>query len=432
MSAGNGRTKSDGRNIEAIKTLSETLPQVNLNAAGIDVGAESHYVAVPDDRAEHPVREFGAYTVDLHRLSDWLAECGVETVALESTGVYWIPLYAVLEERGFAVLLVDPHKLKNVPGRKTDVSDCQWLQQLHTYGLLASAFRPDSQIRRLRSYLRQRSMLIEYASHHIQHMHKALTQMNIKLQHVISDVTGKTGTAIIGAILAGERDPHKLAQLRDYRTKANEETIAKSLEGHWRPEHIFELSQAHDLYRIYQGKIAECDREIEALLSTFEDRSDGRTPPDPSRQEGLPAQRAEVRRAHTVASDDGSGPERDRRDRRLHRAQGDKRDGDRHDQVADSQALRLVAGSVSEQQNHRRQGAKLAQHAEREPRRNCTASGSELAAPIRQCAGSLPAAQEGATGSAQGNHGHSPQAGPTGILDAQIRTRIRRRRTGLL
>ena len=278
MSAGNGRTKSGGRNIEAIKTLSETLPQVNLNAAGIDVGAESHYVAVPDDRADHPVREFGAYTADLYRLSDWLADCGVETVALESTGVYWIPLYAVLEERGFAVLLVDPHKLKNVPGRKTDVSDCQWLQQLHTYGLLASAFRPDSQIRRLRSYLRQRSMLIEYASHHIQHMHKALTQMNIKLQHVISDVTGKTGMAIIGAILAGERDPHKLAQLRDYRTKANEETIATSLEGHWRPEHIFELSQAHDLYRIYQGKIAECDREIEALLSTFEDRSDGKTP----------------------------------------------------------------------------------------------------------------------------------------------------------
>ena len=206
MSAGNGRTKSDGRNIEAIKTLSETLPQVNLNAAGIDVGAESHYVAVPDDRAEHPVREFGAYTVDLHRLSDWLGECGVETVALESTGVYWIPLYAVLEERGFAVLLVDPHKLKNVPGRKTDVSDCQWLQQLHTYGLLATAFRPDSQIRRLRSYLRQRSMLIEYASHHIQHMHKALTQMNIKLQHVISDVTGEDGDG------DHRRDPRRRAR----------------------------------------------------------------------------------------------------------------------------------------------------------------------------------------------------------------------------
>ena len=254
------------------------LSQLNLNAAGIDVGATSHFVAVPADRAEQPVREFEAFTADLYRLADWLAQCGVETVVMESTGVYWIPLFGVLEERGFQVMLVDPRRIKNVPGRKTDVLDCQWLQQLHTYGLLSGAFRPEGEIRRLRSYLRQRAMLVEYASHHVQHMQKALTQMNVKLQHVISDITGKTGMEIIEAIVGGQRDPVKLAQLRDPRIKADEATIAKSLRGHWREEHIFELTQALELYRFYHAKIAECDREIEAQLERFEDRSDGEPP----------------------------------------------------------------------------------------------------------------------------------------------------------
>ena len=194
--------------------VTEGLSQLNLNAAGIDVGASSHYVAVPADRSEQPVQEFAAFTADLYRLANWLAECHVETVVMESTGVYWIPLFGVLEERGFQVMLVDPRRIKNVPGRKTDVLDCQWLQQLHTYGLLSGAFRPDGDIRRLRSYLRQRAMLVEYASHHIQHMQKALTQMNVKLQHVISEITGKTGMDIIEAIVGGERDPRKLAQFR--------------------------------------------------------------------------------------------------------------------------------------------------------------------------------------------------------------------------
>ena len=196
------------------------LSQLNLNAAGIDVGATSHYVAVPADRAEPPVREYEAFTADLYRLADWLAECGVETVVMESTGVYWIPLFGVLEERDFQVMLVDPRRIKNVPGRKTDVRDCQWLQQLHTYGLLSGAFRPDGDIRRLRSYLRQRAMLVEYASHHVQHMQKALTQMNVKVQHVIRDITGMD---IMEAIAGGERDPRKLARLRDPRIKADGE-----------------------------------------------------------------------------------------------------------------------------------------------------------------------------------------------------------------
>ena len=257
----------------------EGLSQLNLNAAGIDVGATSHYVAVPADRAEQSVQEFEAFTTDLYRLADWLAECGVETVVMESTGVYWIPLFGVLEERGFEVILVDPRRIKNVPGRKTDVRDCQWLQQLHTYGLLSGAFRPEGEIRCLRSYLRQRAMLVEYAAQHVQHMQKALTQMNVKLHHVIRDITGKTGMDITEAIVGGERDPRKLARLRDRRIKADEATIARSLRGHWREEHIFELTQALELYRLYHDKIAECDREIEAQLERFEDRSDGEPPP---------------------------------------------------------------------------------------------------------------------------------------------------------
>ena len=254
------------------------MSQVNLNAAGIDVGASSHFVAVPEDRWEQPVREFEAFTAELHRLADWLTECGVETVAMESTGVYWIPLFAVLEERGFEVMLVDPRRIKNVPGRKTGVQDCQWLQQLHTYGLLSGGFRPEGEIRCLRSYLRQRAMLVEYAAQHIQHIQKALTQMNVKLQHVISDITGKTSMKIIEAIVGGERNPRRLARLRDPRTKADEGTIAKSLQGHWRQEHIFELTQALELYRAYQDKIAQCDREIERQLERFEDHSDGEPP----------------------------------------------------------------------------------------------------------------------------------------------------------
>ena len=223
MSSGKSGTKSEG------------LSQLNLNAAGIDVGATSHYVAVPADRAEQPVQEFEAFTADLYRLADWLGECGVETVVMESTGVYWIPLFGVLEERGFQVILVDPRRIKNVPGRKTDVRDCQWLQQLHTYGLLSGAFRPDGEVRRLRSYLRQRAMLVEYASHHVQHIQKALTQMNVKLHHVIRDITGKTGMDIMEAIVGGERDARKLARLRDRQDQGRREdhrqVVTRPLEG---------------------------------------------------------------------------------------------------------------------------------------------------------------------------------------------------------
>ena len=255
--------------------LPPQLAAVNLHAAGIDIGAEAHYVAVPPSDDPQPVRRFGAYTVALEALADWLAACGITTVALESTGVYWIPLFELLETRGFEVLLVDPHQVQKIKGRpKSDVHDCQWLQRLHTFGLLASACRPPDQVCVLRSYLRQRAMLLTYASHHIQHMQKALTQMNIKLQHVVSDVTGETGMAIIRAILAGERDPVTLARLRHYRCQHDEATIAKALHGQWREEHLFALAQAVALYDMYHQKIGECDRQIEAHLGTFAEHQD--------------------------------------------------------------------------------------------------------------------------------------------------------------
>ena len=364
------------------------LSQLNLNAAGIDVGATSHYVAVPADRSEQPVQEFEAFTADLYRLADWLTECGVETVVMESTGVYWIPLFGVLEERGFQVMLVDPRRIKNVPGRKTDVVDCQWLQQLHTYGLLSGAFRPDEDIRRLRSYLRQRAMLVEYASHHVQHMQKALTQMNVKLQHVIRDITGKTGMDIMEAIVGGERDPRKLAQLRDARVKADEATIARSLRGHWREEHIFELTQALELYRAYQGKIAECDREIEAQLERFEDRSDGE-PPDPNskKRNQKNAPRFDVQ-SHLYRMT-GGGPDPDRRRGRIHGVEGDQRDRRRPDQMAQRQALRVLAGAEPPQPHHRRPGHELKDQGQRQPCRGGATAGGQRAAPLRSALGAF-------------------------------------------
>jgi transposase len=276
-------------------SLPPQLAAVNLHAAGIDVGAEAHFVAVPSCDDPQPVRGFGAYTAALEALADWLEACGITTVALESTGVYWIPLFELLESRGFEVCLVDPQQVQKTRGRpKSDVHDCQWLQRLHTFGLLARAFRPVDQVCVLRSYLRQRAMLLTYAGQHIQHMQKALTQMNLKLQHVVSDVTGVTGMAIIRAILAGERDPVTLARLRDYRCQHDAATIAQALHGQWRDEHLFALAQAVALYDVYHQKLTECDRQIEAHLRTFATKSEGQPQPvwpprPPKRKRNQPA-----------------------------------------------------------------------------------------------------------------------------------------------
>ncbi len=251
-----------------------TMPILHPHAGGIDVGATEIYVCVPLDRDPQPIRRFGTFTEDLHALADWLTQCGVTSVAMESTGVYWIPLYQLLEVRGLAVCLVNARHVKNVPGRKTDVQDCQWLQSLHSVGRLRASFRPPETVCAVRSLLRHRATLIQLAATHTQHRQKALNQMNLQLPHVLSDVTGVTGLASLDAILAGERDPQVLARHREGRIKASRETIAKALVGDYRPEHLFTLRQSLVSYRHSQCLIAECDGEVETLLGTFASQID--------------------------------------------------------------------------------------------------------------------------------------------------------------
>ncbi|MDP2221109.1 MAG: IS110 family transposase, partial [Hydrogenophaga sp.] len=255
-------------------TTQSAISLTHPNAAGIDIGSAAHFVAVPPDRADQPVREFASFTADLHRLADWLDACNVDTVAMESTGVYWIPLYELLESRGFTVLLVNARHVKNVSGRKSDVLDCQWLQQLMSFGLLRGAFRPADQVCVLRSLSRQRAMLLRNQGRFVQHMQKALTQMNIQLANVISDVAGETGQKILRAIVAGERDGLALAKLRNARIHASEDEIARSLQGNWRVEHLFALKQALDAFDFCGTQLAECDTQIQAQLQALHVRED--------------------------------------------------------------------------------------------------------------------------------------------------------------
>ena len=243
----------------------------NPDAAGIDIGSQVHYVAVPEGRAERSVRSFGAYTAQLDELVQWLKECGVKTVAMESTGNYWIGLYQKLEAAGFEVLLVDARQAKHVPGRKSDVQDCQWLQQLHTYGLLRAAFRPEDSICRLRTLERHRKNLVEAAGMFVQHMQKALNEMNLHLHHVLSDISGYSGLAILDAILAGERDPRKLASLADYRVKKSQAQIEAALTGDYRPELLLVLNQSLEGYRQIQQQLAQCDLAVEKQLAQIAD-----------------------------------------------------------------------------------------------------------------------------------------------------------------
>jgi transposase len=266
--------------------IDRKMPMVHPNAAAIDVGATMHMAAVRPDRTPEPVRSFGTFTTDLHRLVEWFKECGVETVVMESTSVYWIPIFELLDAHGFTVFLVNARDAKHVPGRKTDVSDAQWLQRLHSYGLLRASFRPKGQIAELRAYVRQRERLLEYAASHIQHMQKALTEMNLQLHHVVADITGATGLRIIRTILAGERDPKVLARLRDYRCHSSAETIEKALTGSYRAEHLFALEQALALYDAYHEKASACDARIEAVLkelSIGRGRCSGTELPSPRR-----------------------------------------------------------------------------------------------------------------------------------------------------
>lgn len=256
------------------QSSSNSLPALFPDTAGIDIGSKSHFVAVPSDRDSNPVKEFSTFTADLHKMVNWLKECRIKSIIMESTGVYWIPAFELLESNGFDVKLVNARHVKNVSAHKTDVLDCQWLQQLGTFGLLKGAFRPADAILPLRAYLRQRDMLIKHAATHIQHMQKALTLMNLHLHNVISDITGVTGMAIIRNIVAGVTDPKVLATFRDERCRNPEKVIEASLVGNYRTEHLFSLKQALELYDYYTQKIAECDLQIEEQAKKFESKCD--------------------------------------------------------------------------------------------------------------------------------------------------------------
>jgi len=261
-----------------------TLEVVHPDAAGIDIGNETHYVAVPPSRDPEPVRCFGCTTAELKSMADWLKHCRIRTVAMQSTGVYWMAVADILEEAGLEVYLVNARDTKNLPGRKTDVQESQWLMKLHTYGLLRNSFRPSPEIRTLRTYWRQRLDLVQAAGEHIQRMQKVLTQMNIQLADVLTDISGVTGQAIIKAILDGERDPRELAAYRDCRVKASEEEIARSLEGNWQDDLLFVLRQEQAGYEFCQKQMGECDRQLEQYLQQMEDRSQGAALPEETRK----------------------------------------------------------------------------------------------------------------------------------------------------
>jgi transposase len=266
-------------------------PVIHADAAGLDIGAEEIWAAVPPARDPNPVRAFGTFTPDLQRLADWLQACQVKTVAMESTGVYWIPIFELLEARGLEVYLVNARHIKNVPGRKSDVQDCQWIQRLHSFGLLSASFRPEAEMVVLRAYLRQRAMLtrtgpavgagVEHRAAHILHMQKALQQMNVQLTQVLRNIVGLTGMAIIRDIVAGQRDPVRLAQHRDPRCHSSQEEIAQALTGHYRPEHVFALKQAVALYDAYTAQLVECDSALEQQYAALRPRFDPDDPDHP-------------------------------------------------------------------------------------------------------------------------------------------------------
>ena len=268
------RAKQNHRAKLKPQDATQGLQIVHPRAAGIDVGNEEHWVAVAPDLDPHPVQSFGCFTRDLREMAEWLVRCGIETVAMQSTGVYWIGLYDVLSEHGIRVFVVNARDTKNLPGRKTDIQECQWVQRLHAYGLLRNSFRPEEEILVMRTYWRQRQQHIADSSRCIQHMQKALMQMNVQLANVVSDISGETGLAILKAIVGGERDPQALARLRDPRLKASEVTVARSLEGNWRPELVFVLSQELDSYEGYQHKIAECDEQLQQHYRTLQEKAD--------------------------------------------------------------------------------------------------------------------------------------------------------------
>ncbi len=291
----NSNARKRGKKAGKCLDVTEGLSAINLNAAGIDVGSAEHYVAVPLGRDPHPVQKFGSFTADLYRLVQWLLDCGVKSVVMQATGVYWIGLYQILEEHGLDVTVTNARYTKMLPGRKSDVQECQWLQKLHTFGLLTRSFRPTEEFRVLRSYLRQRENLVVGLGICIQHIQKALTEMNLQLTNVLSDISGKSGMAILRAIVQGERDPKQLAELCDPHIKATRKQVAESLEGNWRTELLFVVQQNLHLYDSYSEQVAECDRKIEAHLQTIQHKVDATVAPlAPPRRPGMQPNRKHI------------------------------------------------------------------------------------------------------------------------------------------
>jgi hypothetical protein len=352
-----------------------------------------------------PVRTFRTFTDELHRLADWFAGCGVKTVVMESTGVYWIPVFEILEQRGFEVMVVNARDAKHVPGRKTDVSDAQWLQRLHEYGLLRASFRPQAEIAGLRAYLRQRERLLDYAAAHIQHMQNAMTQMNLQLHHVISDITGVTGMAIIRAIVAGERDPTVLASHRERGCHASIETMCQALVGNYREEHVFALTQALELYGVYQTKAAASDKQIQAILTRLKQNA------TPTGEQAAfrptndsPAQCANVRCPRGTPRHPWSGPHSNRRSGAIPRAQAGR--GMRHqpDGMAERQALHVMAGARTSQQDFRRESAVVENASHQQSGRVPVAPRRRHRGSNRHRSGRVLPAVVGAGGQSEGDH----------------------------
>ena len=286
---GKGRAKGRARPGRKAKDPTEGLEVANPNAAAIDVGSAEHWVAVPAGRAPERVRCFGCCTEDLEALVKWLKACRVQTVVLEATGHYWMVLYDLLEARGLRPVVVNPRYAKNMSGKKGDIPDCQWMQKLHTYGLFSNSFRPVEEIRALRTFMRQRETLVRAATQSVQHMQKALTEMNVQLANVISDISGETGLRIIDAILAGERDPDQLARLKDHRIRASLKELARALRGHWKAEQLFVLQQARRTYTHYQEQIQQCGQRIEQLMQAMDSRHSQKEDPKASSGTNRPA-----------------------------------------------------------------------------------------------------------------------------------------------
>ena len=393
------------------------------NAAGIDVGASSHWVAVPKHLADEPVREFGAMTDDLNALADWLLACGVDTVALESTGVYWIPTNEVLEQRGLKVWLVDARQMKYVPGRKSDVQDCQWLQRLMSLGLLRAAWRPGDEVCVVRAVVRQRDVLLTEQGTWVQRMQKALVQMNIQLTEVLSDVMGMTGQAIIRDIVAGERDPLVLARHHNRRIKASTDEVTKALTGNWRDEHLFLLMQSLAIFDDLAKRVQECDSKIEALLAPLQRHTVKLKASLKGKGKNNPSFDVRQAMANWAGVDltriDGLGQHRDEA------VVGDRRGPQ---PLRQRQALLFLAWPVPWHEDQRWQGAGGRHQAIGQSRPPGAEDGRHEPVAQRLGTGCVLPSPVLTHGQAQGQHRRRPQALPNGLLHADARRGVCRPR----